>query len=95
MTKSDLVQEIAKSTGFEKTTVTSIVEDMMEQVKTSMIKGENIYLRGFGTFLCKKRAEKTARNISKNTSIIIPAHYIPKFKPAPEFTDAVAEKVKD
>lgn len=85
MTKADIVSEIAKSTGVEKGQVSLVVEAFMESVKGTMVGGENVYLRGFGTFLIKKRAQKTARNISKNTTIIIPEHSIPSFKPAKEF----------
>lgn len=89
MIKSDIVKQIAEKTGFEKEIVSAVVENFMEQVRTSMIHGENIYLRGFGTFLLKQRAEKVARNISKNTTIVIPAHTVPAFKPSPEFASKV------
>ena len=82
MTKADIVNEISKNTGIEKVTVQKTVEAFMETVKDSLVDGKNVYLRGFGSFVVKKRAEKTARNISKNTTIIIPAHNIPSFKPA-------------
>lgn len=85
MTKAEIVSEIAKSTGIDKTTVASVIEGFMDSVKNTISSGENVYLRGFGTFLIKERAEKTARNISKNTTIKIPAHKIPAFKPAKEF----------
>ncbi|MBO5718009.1 MAG: integration host factor subunit beta [Bacteroidales bacterium] len=85
MTKADIVNEIAKSTGVEKATVLNVVEAMMETIKSSLVKEENVYLRGFGSFVVKKRAQKTARNISKNTTIIIPEHNIPSFKPAKSF----------
>ncbi len=81
MTKADIVSEIAKKTGVEKTQIQTIVEAFMEEVKGSLVKEENVYLRGFGSFIIKKRAEKVARNISKNTTITIPAHNIPAFKP--------------
>ena len=90
MTKADIVSEIAKNTGVEKVQVLAIVEAFMESVKTSLVNQENVYLRGFGSFIVKQRAEKVARNISKNTTITIPAHNIPAFKPAKSF----AEKVK-
>lgn len=89
MTKADIVSEIAKSTGVEKALVASVVEAFMMSVKNSMISGENVYLRGFGTFLIKRRSEKVARNISKNTTIVIPPHNIPAFKPAKEFAESV------
>ena len=89
MTKADIVNEIAKSTGIDKVTVLTTVEAFMETVKDSLSKNDNVYLRGFGSFVIKQRAEKTARNISKNTTIIIPAHNIPSFKPAKTFVSAV------
>lgn len=89
MTKADIVNEIAKSTGLPKDDVLKSVESFMDCVKDSLAKHENVYLRGFGSFVIKERAEKTARNISKNTTIIIPAHNIPSFKPSKEFTSKV------
>jgi DNA-binding protein HU-beta len=89
MTKADIVNEIAKNTGIDKATVLTTVEAFMEAVKDSLAKNENVYLRGFGSFVIKQRAEKTARNISKNTTIIIPAHNIPSFKPAKTFVSVV------
>ena len=86
MTKADIVNEIAKKTGVEKVQIQTIVEAFMDEVKASLEKEENVYLRGFGSFIIKKRAEKVARNISKNTTITIPAHNIPAFKPAKSFT---------
>ncbi|MDR2840358.1 MAG: integration host factor subunit beta [Paludibacter sp.] len=85
MTKADIVTEIAKSTGIDKATVSTTVESFMEVVKTSLINQEPVYLRGFGSFILKLRAKKTARNISKNTTIEIPAHNIASFKPAKTF----------
>ncbi len=85
MTKADIVSEIAKKTGVEKTQIQTIVEAFMDEVKDSLEKNENVYLRGFGSFIIKTRAEKVARNISKNTTITIPAHNIPAFKPAKSF----------
>ena len=92
MTKEELAKEIASRTGVEKLLVNKTIESFMEIVKINMTKGQNIYLRTFGTFQVKKRAKKTARNISKNTTIIIPEHYIPAFKPAKEFTDKIKSK---
>ena len=89
MTKAEIVSEIAAKTGFEKQVVLTVVEGMMDTIKTSMINGNEVFLRGFGSFIIKHRAEKTARNISKNTTIIIPAHNIPAFKPAKEFMEKV------
>ena len=94
MTKAQIVNDIAKKTGIEKVAVQASVEAFMKAVKESMMDGENVYLRGFGTFIVKKRAEKTGRNISKNTSVIIPAHYFPTYKPAKEFADKVKKTVK-
>jgi len=93
MTKADIVAEIADETGLEKVAVQTTVEAFMDSVKTSLTKGENVYLRGFGSFVVKERAEKTGRNISKNTTIIIPAHNIPAFKPAKTFVESVKESV--
>ena len=90
MTKADIVSEIAKSTGVEKVQVQAIVEAFMDSIKTSLTNKNNVYLRGFGSFIVKKRAKKVARNISKNTTITIPEHNIPALKPAKSF----AAKVK-
>ena len=90
MTKADIVSEIAKSTGVEKVQVQAIVEAFMDSIQTSLTNKNNVYLRGFGSFIVKKRAKKVARNISKNTTITIPEHNIPAFKPAKSF----AAKVK-
>lgn len=92
MTKAEVALEIAKTTGIDKSTVVAVIEQFMTVVKDSLADGENVYLRGFGSFIIKKRAEKTGRNISKNTSIIIPAHNIPAFKPAPIFKAEVARE---
>ena len=92
MTKADLVNDISEKTGIEKVEVQTTIEALMESIKGSLSKGENVYLRGFGSFIIKKRAEKTGRNISKNTTIIIPAHNIPAFKPAKTFVTEVKGK---
>ena len=89
MTKADIVTEIAKSTGAEKVLVQTIVEAFMENVRNSLAENNNVYLRGFGSFIIKKRATKVARNISKNTTITIPEHNIPAFKPAKSFVAKV------
>ena len=94
MTKAEIVAEIANKTGIEKVAVQASVEAFMETIKTSMITGQNVYLRGFGSFIIKKRAEKTGRNISKNTTLIIPAHNIPAFKPAKTFVNKVKNHVR-
>ena len=87
MTKIELVREIASKTGLENKDVLVIVESLMETIKTSMAEGEEVFLRGFGSFIIKHRADKTARNISNNTTAIIPAHDIPSFRPAREFME--------
>ncbi len=92
MTKAEIVADVANKTGVEKVAVQAVVESFMEAVKSSMVSGENVYLRGFGSFIVKRRAEKTGRNISKNTTIIIPAHNIPSFKPAKTFTAEVKSR---
>ena len=94
MTKADLVTRISDKTGMEKADVQATVEAFMKEVRTSLENGDNVYLRGFGSFVIKERAEKTGRNISKNTTIIIPAHNIPSFKPSKTFVEAVKRKVK-
>jgi DNA-binding protein HU-beta len=94
MTKADIINDIAEKTGIEKVAVQASVEAFMRTVRNSMVSGENVYLRGFGSFIVKKRAEKTGRNISRGTSIIIPAHYIPAFKPAKTFAEKVKRAVK-
>jgi DNA-binding protein HU-beta len=94
MTKAEIVADIANKTGIEKVAVQATVEAFMETLKNSIIHGQNVYLRGFGSFIIKKRAEKTGRNISKNTTIIIPAHNIPAFKPAKTFVNKVKTSVK-
>ena len=94
MTKADIVAEIAEKTGLEKVDVQITVEAFMKEVKGSLEAGENVYLRGFGSFIIKERAKKTGRNISKNTTIIIPAHNIPSFKPAKVFVEGVKTKVE-
>lgn len=94
MTKADIVTRISDKTGMERADVQATVESFMKEVRTSLETGENVYLRGFGSFIIKERAEKTGRNISKNTTIIIPAHNIPSFKPSKTFVEAVKKKVK-
>ncbi|MGB0167509.1 MAG: HU family DNA-binding protein [Luteibaculum sp.] len=94
MTKADLVAEISEKTGIEKIVVQTSIEAFMNSVKDSLEDGKNVYLRGFGSFVIKKRAQKTGRNIAKNTAIIIPEHFVPSFKPAKTFIDMVKSKVK-
>ena len=89
MTKAEIVNEVAKSTGIEKNQVQAVVEAFMETVKDSLSQGDPVYLRGFGSFIIKHRAQKAARNITKHTTLTIPAHDIPAFKPAKEFIAAV------
>ncbi|MFM7668126.1 MAG: HU family DNA-binding protein [Bacteroidota bacterium] len=92
MTKADVVNEIVHETGLDKNEALKAVEAFMNSIKNSLSKGQNVYLRGFGSFIVKERAEKTGRNISKNTTIIIPAHKIPSFKPAKTFVEEVKSK---
>ena len=94
MTKADIVNEISEKTGIEKLVVQTAVESFMKTVRNSMIEGKNVYLRGFGTFVVKKRAEKIGRDISKNTTVVIPAHYIPAFKASKTFTERVKKNAK-
>lgn len=86
MTKAEIVNQVAKTTGVEKAVVQSVVEAFMESVKDSVSKGNPVFLRGFGSFIIKHRAQKAARNITKKTTITIPEHDIPAFKPAKVFT---------
>lgn len=94
MTKADIINEISEKTGIEKMAVQATVEAFMKTIRNAMVDGKNVYLRGFGTFVVKKRAEKIGRNISKNTTVVIPAHYIPAFKAAKTFSDRVKRNVK-
>jgi DNA-binding protein HU-beta len=94
MTKADIVANISDKLGLEKGEVQATVETFMDEVKNSLEGGDNVYLRGFGSFIVKTRAEKTGRNISKNTTIKIPAHNIPAFKPAKIFVEGVKLNVE-
>ena len=94
MTKADIVANISNKLGLEKNEVQATVETFMDEVKSSLESGDNVYLRGFGSFIVKTRAEKTGRNISKNTTIKIPAHNIPAFKPAKIFVEGVKQNVE-
>lgn len=94
MTKADVIAEISEKTGIEKADVSTTVEAFFSVVKDSLAEGENIYVRGFGSFINKKRAKKVARNISKNTAIIIDEHYVPSFKPSKIFTEKIKTTVK-
>jgi DNA-binding protein HU-beta len=94
MTKADIVNEISEKTGIEKLQVQHTVEAFMTSVKSSLAQGNNVYLRGFGSFIVKKRAQKTGRIISKNTTIVIPEHHVPAFKPAKTFVNKVKKNVK-
>jgi DNA-binding protein HU-beta len=94
MTKADLVSKITDKTGVEKIAVQATVESLMTTIIDAMKSGENVYLRGFGSFVIKKRAEKTGRDISKNTTLIIPEHFVPTFKPAKTFVNGVKNKLK-
>ncbi len=94
MTKAEIVANISEKSGIEKADVLATVEAFMAEVKDSLEQGDNVYLRGFGSFIIKTRAEKTGRNISKNTTIKIAAHNIPAFKPAKTFVEGVKTKVE-
>ena len=94
MTKADLVANISRKLGIEKVDVQLTVESLMEEITSSLVNGENVYLRGFGSFIVKKRAEKTARNIKKNITIKIPPHNIPAFKPSKFFIKGVKNNLK-
>ena len=89
MTKAEIVSEIASKTGIDKREVLMVVECLMDTIKTTMTNGEEVFLLGYGSFNIKRRAEKTARNISKNNTMIVPAHNIPAFKPSKEFLEIV------
>ena len=93
MTKAELVNTISNKLGVEKNDTQKVIEAFMQEIRTSMYNGDNVYLRGFGSFIIKTRAEKTGRNISKNTAIEIPAHNIPAFKPSKTFVEKVKTKV--
>lgn len=97
MTKAEVISKIADKTGIQKDDVTQTVEAFFKVVKDSMADGDNIYVRGFGSFINKKRAKKIARNISKNTAIVIDEHYIPAFKPSKVFIEKIksSKKIKD
>tara|TARA_B100000886_G_C20038490_1_gene332838 strand:+ start:126 stop:416 length:291 start_codon:yes stop_codon:yes gene_type:complete len=94
MTKADVVNNISDQLGIDKNDVLATVECLMEEIKSSLESGENVYLRGFGSFIIKTRAEKTGRNISRNVAVKIPAHNIPAFKPAKVFINGVKSKVE-
>jgi DNA-binding protein HU-beta len=94
MTKAELVNEVARLTEQEKKDVCDVIEAIMHVIKKNMAEGQNIYLRRFGSFILKKRAEKKARNITAGTTVIVPEHYIPKFKPAKVFLNKVKNNVK-
>lgn len=94
MTKAEIVNDIANKTGIDKLAVQSTVEAFMKSIKVAMINGDNVYLRGFGSFVIKKRAEKIGRNISMSKPVVIPAHNIPAFKPAKTFVSEIKTKVK-
>ncbi len=97
MTKAEVITKISDKTGIQKDDVTQTVEAFFKVVKDSMVEGENIYIRGFGSFINKKRAKKIARNISQNTAIVIDEHYIPAFKPSKVFVERVkqSDKIKE
>lgn len=94
MTKADIVSRISAKTGMEKVDVQEVVDNFIDAVKDTMGDGNNVYFRGFGSFVVKKRAKKVARNIAKNTSIVIPPHYVPTFKPSKTFVEKVKKNHK-
>ena len=94
MTKVELVKAVASKTGIDQPTVLAALEGTIDTIMESLVKKENVYLRGWGTWTLKHRAQKTARNISKNTTILIKAHDIPYFKPCKDFMEAVAKSGK-
>ena len=89
MTKADIVRQVSENTGIDKKEVGAVIESFMENVRESLCKNKNVYLRGFGSFIVKRRASKVARNISKQTTIVIPAHSIPSFKPSKIFRESI------
>ena len=93
MTKAELITVISDQTGTDKVQVRKVVESLMGNIKESLISNNNVYLRGFGSFLVVKKAEKTARDIRKNKSVVIPEHFAPKFKPVKSFVDAVKDNL--
>ncbi len=94
MTKADIVNAISNKLGLEKKETQLVVEAFMDEIKNQMTQGHDVYLRGFGSFIIKERAQKVGRNISKNTEVVIPAHNIPAFKPSKSFVEDVKENVK-
>jgi len=94
MTKAEVVAEVSSKTGMDKSSVQVVVESFMNSVKNSLLRKESVYLRGFGSFIIKERAQKTGRNIAKNTTIVIPAHRVPAFKAAKSFSTIVKTKLK-
>ena len=91
MRKSDLINNISDKTGIPKVDVLVTVETLIKEIKGNIAKGENIYIRGFGSFITKKRAAKIGRNIKKNVAVHIPEHFIPAFKPSKEFVNEVKQ----
>ncbi len=92
MTKAELVSEIANKTAIDEAVVLQTVESLMKVIRESLVNGENVYLRGFGSFIVKKRAQKVGRNITKNTFVVIPEHFVPAFKPVKTFVSRVKTK---
>jgi DNA-binding protein HU-beta len=94
VTKADVISQISEKTGIDKADVQTTVEAFFSVIKSSMAEGQNIYVRGFGSFVNKKRAKKIARNISKNTAIVIDEHYVPSFKPSKVFVEKIKNSKK-
>lgn len=94
MTKADVISQISEQTGIDKADVQTTVEAFFSVIKNSMADGDNVYVRGFGSFINKKRAKKIARNISKNTAIVIDEHFVPSFKPSKVFIEKIKNSNK-
>ena len=94
MTKAEIVTKIVKKTGIDKPDVQIVVEALLQVIQSAMAEGENVYFKGFGRFVNKKRAKKVARNLSENTAIIIDEHYVPSLKPSKAFVAKIREAVK-
>lgn len=94
MTKAEAIAKISENTGIDKATVSDTLEAFFNTVKETLMEGDALYVRGFGSFINKKRAAKKARNISKKTTVMVAEHHVPSFKPAKEFTEGVKSKVK-
>lgn len=95
MTKADIFEEVATRTGIDKTDAAAAIETAMALIRQNMGRGRNIYIRGFGSFIVKKRKQKLARNITAGTQVLVPEHYIPWFKPSPKFVKKMQKQLND